>query len=145
MVLRSILLLISLQIHTILSLSIQFPFQQPGSKSPSQFDLPYRELEWGQVNIIHTTDTHGWLLGHQREEPSFSGDWGDLYSFVNRMKAEAKRRGVDLLVVDSGDRVDGNGLVDAEPEGHVKGWTAMQFFEEMPYVSLPYRNSVYQR
>lgn len=134
MVLRFLTLLISLQICSILSTPTQFSFQQPGSKSPSKFDLPYRELEWGQLNIIHTTDTHGWLLGHQREEPSFSGDWGDLYSFVIRMKAEAKRRGVDLLVVDSGDRVDGNGLVDAEPEGRVKGWTAMQFFEEMPYV-----------
>jgi 2',3'-cyclic-nucleotide 2'-phosphodiesterase (5'-nucleotidase family) len=79
-------------------------------------------------------------MGHQRQEASFSGDWGgplpprsfslqgtdettrlDLYSFVTRMKAEARRRGVDLLLVDSGDRVDGNGLVDAEPEGHVKG------------------------
>lgn len=49
------------------------------------------------------------------------------------MKAEARRRGVDLLLVDSGDRVDGNGLVDAEPPEHVKGWTAMRFFREMPY------------
>jgi 2',3'-cyclic-nucleotide 2'-phosphodiesterase (5'-nucleotidase family) len=31
------------------------------------------------------------------------------------MKDEAKRRGVDLLLVDTGDRVDGNGLVDADP------------------------------
>ena len=29
---------------------------------------PTRPLEWGDFNIIHTTDTHGWLLGHQ--EPS---------------------------------------------------------------------------
>ncbi|KAI5475343.1 5'-Nucleotidase/apyrase family protein [Pseudohyphozyma bogoriensis] len=105
--------------------------QQPGSSSPS--DWPYRPVEWGEVNILHTTDTHGWLLGHQRQEASFSGDWGDLYSFVTRMKEEATRRGVDLLLVDSGDRVDGNGLVDGEPEGHVKGYTAMKFFKEMPY------------
>ncbi|KAL8280258.1 hypothetical protein RQP46_007372 [Phenoliferia psychrophenolica] len=104
---------------------------QPGSTPP--VDWPYRELDWGEVNIISTTDTHGWLLGHQRQEASFSGDWGDLYSFVTRMKAEATRRGVDLLVVDSGDRVDGNGFVDGEPDGHVKGWTAMQYFSEMPY------------
>ena len=69
------------------------------------------------------------------------------------MKAEARRRGVDLLVVDSGDRVDGNGFVDGEPDGHVKGcvlltltskyspesdekrtrWSAMKYFSEMPY------------
>ncbi|KAK4701247.1 hypothetical protein P7C70_g4988, partial [Phenoliferia sp. Uapishka_3] len=111
--------------------AIQLPFQQPGSSSP--LDWPYRALEWGQVNIVSTTDTHGWLLGHQRQEASFSGDWGDLYSFVNKMKAEARRRGVDLLLVDSGDRVDGNGLVDGEPAGHPKGYTAMQYFQEMPY------------
>jgi hypothetical protein len=29
-----------------------------------------------------------------------SADWGDLYSFVHHLKAEARRRGVDLLVVD---------------------------------------------
>lgn len=37
------------------------------------------------------------------------------------MKQEAARKGVDLLLVDSGDRVDGNGLVDAEPPPAVKG------------------------
>ena len=42
-------------------------------------------------------------------------DIADYYSFVQRMKEEAKRRGVDLLLVDTGDRVDGNGLVDADP------------------------------
>jgi 2',3'-cyclic-nucleotide 2'-phosphodiesterase (5'-nucleotidase family) len=27
---------------------------------------PYRPLVWGDFNVIHTTDTHGWLLGHQK-------------------------------------------------------------------------------
>ncbi|GAA5876516.1 hypothetical protein JCM16303_003565 [Sporobolomyces ruberrimus] len=107
------------------------PNQQPDSAPPT--DWPYRELPWGEVNVISTTDTHGWLLGHQRNEPNFSGDWGDLYSFVVRLKAEARRRGVDLLLVDSGDRVDGNGLVDAEPSAHPKGYTALSLFAEMPY------------
>lgn len=30
---------------------------------------PSKPLVWGDVNIIHTTDSHGWLLGHQK--PSF--------------------------------------------------------------------------
>ncbi|BGP19123.1 hypothetical protein JCM10213_005636 [Rhodosporidiobolus nylandii] len=107
------------------------PLQQPDSSSP--VDWPYRSLPWGDVNILSTTDTHGWLLGHQRNEPSFSGDWGDLYSFVQRMKEEARRRGVDLLLVDSGDRVDGNGLVDAEPAPNPKGFTALEIFSKMPY------------
>ncbi|GAA5934821.1 Smn1p [Sporobolomyces koalae] len=105
--------------------------QQPDSSSP--VDWPYRELPWGEVNVLSTTDTHGWLLGHQRNEPSFSGDWGDLYSFVSSLKEEARKRGVDLLLVDSGDRVDGNGLVDAEPSANPKGYTALSLFAQMPY------------
>ncbi|BGP50766.1 hypothetical protein JCM10450v2_006692 [Rhodotorula kratochvilovae] len=105
--------------------------QQPGSTPP--VDRPYRPLPWGEVNVLATTDTHGWLLGHQRNEPSFSGDWGDYYSFVQRMKEDARRRGVDLLLVDSGDRVDGNGLVDAEPSPHPKGYTALSIFSRVPY------------
>ena len=69
---------------------------------------PSRPLEWGDVNIVHTTDTHGWLLGHQKHsfpEPNYrcvlisaillvvfiansraSGDFGDFFSFVAHMK-----------------------------------------------------------
>ena len=41
-----------------------------------QFPLtpPSRPLEWGDLNVIHTTDTHGWLLGHQKTswpEPNY--------------------------------------------------------------------------
>ena len=35
---------------------------------------PTRPLQWGDVNIIHTTDSHGWLLGHQKTsfpEPNY--------------------------------------------------------------------------
>jgi 2',3'-cyclic-nucleotide 2'-phosphodiesterase (5'-nucleotidase family) len=35
---------------------------------------PTRPLQWGDVNVIHTTDTHGWLLGHQKKsspEPNY--------------------------------------------------------------------------
>lgn len=36
-------------------------------------------------------------------EPNYSGDWGDFASFVYHMRREAKKKGVDLLVVDTGD------------------------------------------
>ncbi|KAF4598848.1 hypothetical protein EYR38_007256 [Pleurotus pulmonarius] len=71
---------------------------------------PTRDLEWGDINVIHTTDTHGWLLGHQEPslpEPNYSGDFGDLASFVTHMKQIALQRDVDLLLVDSGDLHDG--------------------------------------
>jgi len=35
---------------------------------------PTRHLQWGDVNVIHTTDSHGWLLGHQKSsfpEPNY--------------------------------------------------------------------------
>jgi 2',3'-cyclic-nucleotide 2'-phosphodiesterase (5'-nucleotidase family) len=43
----------------------QTRFQAP----PTELSLPSRPLVWGEVNIIHTTDTHGWLLGHQKPSP----------------------------------------------------------------------------
>ncbi|KAM0786669.1 hypothetical protein ACM66B_002117 [Microbotryomycetes sp. NB124-2] len=106
---------------------------QPDASPPTTADWPYRPLPWGDINILATTDTHGWLMGHERGEGAYSGDWGDLFSFHARLKEQARKKGVDLLMVDSGDRVDGNGLVDGEPPEHVKGWTAMSFFNEMPY------------
>lgn len=40
----------------------QTPFERPHiALTP-----PSRPLVWGDVNVIHTTDTHGWLLGHQK-------------------------------------------------------------------------------
>lgn len=74
---------------------------------------PTRPLVWSDINIIHTTDSHGWLLGHQKAsfpEPNYrrvffliaptmcerqvlmelvntpSGDLGDFASFVTHMK-----------------------------------------------------------
>ena len=57
--------------------------------------VPTRPLTWGDVNVIHTTDTHGWLLGHQKPsfpEPNYSADFGDFASFVTHMKALAEVR-----------------------------------------------------
>jgi Calcineurin-like phosphoesterase len=50
--------------------------------------------------------------------PSFSADWGDYSSFAHHLRRRADDDGVDLLVVDTGDRVEGNGLYDgSEPKG----------------------------
>ena len=65
------------------------------SVSPSLITPPTRPLQWGDINFIHTTDTHGWLLGHQKAsepEPNYSGDFGDYASFVHHMKRIAKVR-----------------------------------------------------
>ncbi|KAI1875995.1 uncharacterized protein JN550_001491 [Neoarthrinium moseri] len=88
---------------------------QPGAAAPVA--APMRDLDWGQINFLHTTDTHGWHGGHL-QEPQYSADWGDYISFAEHMKAKADEKGVDLLLIDTGDRIEGNGLYDAsDPKG----------------------------
>ena len=62
---------------------------------------PKGPLEWGQINFLHTTDTHGWLEGHLKEG-NYGADWGDFVSFVKHMREKADQLNVDLLVVDTG-------------------------------------------
>jgi hypothetical protein len=88
---------------------------QPGAVEP--VPAPMRDLIWGKLNFLHTTDTHGWHGGHL-QEPQYSADWGDYVSFAEHMRKRADEDGVDLLLVDTGDRVEGNGLYDASsPKG----------------------------
>jgi 2',3'-cyclic-nucleotide 2'-phosphodiesterase (5'-nucleotidase family) len=88
---------------------------QPGAAKP--IAAPMRDLTWGKLNFLHTTDTHGWLGGHI-QEPQYSADWGDYISFSQHLRKQADDKGVDLLLVDTGDRVEGNGLYDAStPKG----------------------------
>ena len=39
--------------------------EQPGAAKP--VEAPIRDLTWGQLNFLHTTDTHGWHGGHLQE------------------------------------------------------------------------------
>lgn len=88
---------------------------QPSAAQPVA--APMRALQWAQLNFLHTTDTHGWHGGHLQES-QYSADWGDYVSFAKHMRTSADERGVDLLLVDTGDRVEGNGLYDAStPKG----------------------------
>lgn len=50
--------------------------------------------------------------------PQYSADWGDYISFASRMREKADVMGVDLLLIDTGDRIEGNGIYDAStPKG----------------------------
>ncbi|KAI0301732.1 Metallo-dependent phosphatase-like protein [Multifurca ochricompacta] len=112
-------------------------FQTPLVKPSSTQTIPHRKLVWGDVNIIHTTDTHGWLLGHQKlvpPEPNYNGNFGDFASFVNRIKATADAQKRDFLLVDTGDLHDGTGLSDGYPRGlEFDGEETDKFFSRLPY------------
>ncbi|KAH8673920.1 Metallo-dependent phosphatase-like protein [Xylariales sp. PMI_506] len=108
--------------------------QQPSSLNASYG--PTRELEWGQLNFLHTTDTHGWLEGHLKEE-NYGADWGDFVSFSKYMKQKAASLGVDLLLVDTGDLHDGNGLSDATS---IDGQITNPLFEKIDYDLLTIGN-----
>lgn len=38
---------------------------QPRARQP--VSVPLRDIPWGQLNFLHTTDTHGWHAGHLQE------------------------------------------------------------------------------
>ncbi|KAJ7055073.1 Metallo-dependent phosphatase-like protein [Mycena amicta] len=112
-------------------------------QSRPKLAAPSRPLQWGDINVISTTDTHGWLLGHQKEsspEPNYSGTWGDYAAFVTHMKKLAEEKDVDLLLVDSGDMHDGTGLSDGFPPGSVDARDSGEFFKQIPYDVLAIGN-----
>ena len=107
---------------------------QPGAQTAS--GSPRAPLEWGQINFLQTTDTHGWLAGHIKEK-NYGADWGDFVSFTCHMKHKAGNLGVDLLLVDTGDLHDGNGLSDVtSPNGAVSN----VIFENIDYDILTIGN-----
>ena len=107
-----------------ITLSVAVQAAQPSAPTP--VSAPLRELPWAQLNFLHTTDTHGWHAGHLQES-SYSADWGDYISFAERLREKADREGKDLLLVDTGDRIEGNGLYDASDP---KGIYTRQIFKE---------------
>ncbi|KAI1414217.1 Metallo-dependent phosphatase-like protein [Hypoxylon sp. FL1857] len=97
---------------------------------------PTRALEWGQLNFLHTTDTHGWLEGHLKQG-NYGADWGDFVTFSTHFKHQAGNMGVDLLLVDTGDLHDGAGLSDATtPDGEI----SMKVFDQVEYDLLAIGN-----
>ncbi|TDZ35742.1 Secreted protein [Colletotrichum spinosum] len=108
-------------------------------------DAPRGPLAWGQLNFLHTTDTHGWLEGHIREQ-NYGADWGDFVSFVKHMRQKADDLDVDLLLVDTGDLHDGAGLSDATGVSSyangtgVNGQISNPVFEKLDYDVLAIGN-----
>lgn len=60
----------------------------------------------------------GYGLTQAFHRPQYSADWGDYISFAHHMRKQADDKDADVLLVDTGDRVEGNGLYDASsPKG----------------------------
>lgn len=79
--------------------------------------FPHSNLTWNDINFVHTTDTHGWYSGHINQ-PLYHANWGDFISFTTHLRRIAHSQNQDLLLIDSGDRHDGNGLSDiTSPNG----------------------------
>ncbi|KAK8089401.1 hypothetical protein PG997_004362 [Apiospora hydei] len=115
---------------------------QPGA--PNATYGPTRALEWGQVNFLHTVWSAPKVLergrtreGYADEWGNYGADWGDVVSFTNHLKHQAGNMGVDLLLVDTGDLHDGNGLSDATtPDAEI----SMKIFERLTYDLLTIGN-----
>lgn len=78
-------------------------------------------LKWGDINVLYTTDVHGWYSGNRRV-PSNPSDLGDLSSLVHWLNEEAAKRGGDVFLADTGDYVDGAGLADITTPSGVLLW-----------------------
>ncbi|OAA76380.1 ser/Thr protein phosphatase family [Akanthomyces lecanii RCEF 1005] len=107
---------------------------QPGA--PNATHGPKGPLEWGQINFLHTTDTHGWLEGHLKQG-NYGADWGDFVTFSRRMKQTAGNMGADFLLIDTGDLHDGTGLSDATKQD---GELSMPIFDEVAFDLLTIGN-----
>lgn len=70
--------------------------EQQGVPPTPPLDL--RPLEWADVNFIHTTDTHGWLEGHIKEE-NYNADYGDFYSFAVSIVISVFFKGSTLILL----------------------------------------------
>lgn len=72
---------------------------QPGALDATT--KPRGPLNWGEINFLHTSDSHGWLEGHIKER-NYGADWGDFVSFTKHMRDKAAEKNVDLLLIDTG-------------------------------------------
>lgn len=98
--------------------------------------IPLRGLKLGAINFLHTTDTHGWLGSHPVQD-DYSADWGHFVSFVDQFKQHRLGDDQDLLVIDTGDKLDGNGLSDATVPN---GVATTPIFNELDYDLLTLGN-----
>jgi 2',3'-cyclic-nucleotide 2'-phosphodiesterase (5'-nucleotidase family) len=67
-----------------------------------------------KIRIVHTTDIHGWLMGHPHQ-PWLDADFGDFVSLTEHLSRQSIDNNDDFFMFDSGDLIEGTGLSDATP------------------------------
>ncbi|KAK5778298.1 Smn1p PWA37_000455 [Arxiozyma heterogenica] len=96
-----------------------------------------RSLRLGQINFLHTTDTHGWLGSHPNQI-NYNANWGHFISFIELFKRyRIDKEKQDILIIDTGDKHDGSGLSDATAPN---GIASTKIFNEMDYDLLTLGN-----
>ena len=86
-----------------------------GSRSRMAAAAP--NLPFSDINVVVVTDVHSWVGGHgDHEGDTYNADYGDVISFVERLKAYATAHDRDVWFVMNGDWIDGTGLaVNGDP------------------------------
>ena len=90
-------------------------------------DIHLRDLKVGKLNFLHTTDVHGWFGSHLTQN-DYDGDWGDYISFISKFRENKLHNEQDLLLIDTGDKTDGNGLSDSS---NPIGFNSSRIFNEL--------------
>lgn len=106
-----------------------------GAEEKGHDEGNFRDLKVGELNFLHTTDTHGWLGSHLTQ-PNYGADWGDFISFTTKFK-ERRIGSNDLLLIDTGDKHDGNGISDATVPNGIR---STEIFNEQDYDLLTLGN-----
>lgn len=82
--------------------------------------------------ILHVTDVHGWLYGH-RHNATLDADFGDLLDLNFHLAKQASQNGnSEVLLLDTGDLIEGTGLSDATP---IHGQDIFPIAPNMPTVA----------
>jgi hypothetical protein len=72
---------------------------------------------WTFARVCHSVLRSEYTVSDSAR-PSFSADWGDYISFAKHLRDKADADGSDFLLIDTGDRIEGNAIYDSsKPRG----------------------------
>lgn len=75
--------------------------------------------------FVHLTDVHGWVAGHSHNA-TLNADFGDFVSLIEHLREDETRT---VLVIDSGDVIEGTGLSDVS---EIDGQYIFPIFQQVP-------------